>query len=276
MRIANVSLPNGMVVSCLQKHEVPIINLEVQGYLSNRLQLKPGDTVFDVGAHIGLFTLAAYERCERNLRVYAFEPVQAIFEVLRVNAERYDSGEQVKVFPIGFSSSSESVSLAYYPHAPSLSTVYPDELADLKMVKEATLKNIMYLDEAPLILRCLRWLPDFLSGLILHYALKRSLYRETVTSQMQTLSQFLRDYGIVRIDLLKVDVEKAELEILRGIEACDWPKIKQVVVDVHDLDHRLEVITGLLQHYGLTEIEVEQPPTLKNSKIYTVYAMRRW
>ncbi len=99
MRIANVSLPNGMVVSCLQKHEVPIINLEVQGYLSNGLQLKPGDTVFDVGAHIGLFTLAAYERCERNLRVYAFEPVQAIFEMLRVNVERYDSGEQVKVFP---------------------------------------------------------------------------------------------------------------------------------------------------------------------------------
>jgi hypothetical protein len=44
---------------------------------------------------------------------------------------------------------------------------------------------------------------------------------------------------------------------------------------VHDLDHRLEAMTALLQQYGLTEIEVGQPPTLKNSKIYTVYAMRR-
>jgi FkbM family methyltransferase len=275
MRIANVSLPNGIVVSCLQKHEVPIINLEVQGYFSKGLQLKPGDTVFDVGAHIGLFTLAAYERCERNLRVYAFEPMQATFEVLRLNLGRYDQKEQLKAFPYGLSSSSETVSCAYYPHSPSLSTAYPNEEADLKMVKEATLNNITYLDEAPLLLRCLRWVPSFLLSLILHYPLKITLSLKTVTCQMQTLSQFLRDHRIGRIDLLKIDAEKAELEIFRSIEAQDWPKIQQVVVEVHDLDHRLEVITALLQHYGLPKIEVERSPILKNSKIYTVYAMRR-
>ena len=275
MRIANVSLPNGMVVSCLQKHEVPIINLEVQGYLSNGLRLKPGDTVFDVGAHIGLFTLAAYERCERNLRVYAFEPVQATFEVLRLNLVRYDQKEQLKAFPFGLSSSSEAVSFAYYPRATSLSTAYPNEEADLKMVKQATLNNIIYLDEAPLVLRCLRWVPSFLLSLILHYPLKRTLYLKAVTCQMQTLSQFLRDHRIGRIDLLKVDAEKAELEIFRGIEAQDWPKIQQVVVDVHDLDQRLEAMTALLQQCGLREIVVGQPPTLKNSEIFTVHAMRR-
>ncbi|MGB6379366.1 MAG: FkbM family methyltransferase [Syntrophobacteria bacterium] len=275
MRIANVSLPNGMVVSSLQKHEVPIINMEVQGYLSNGLQLKPGDTVFDVGAHIGLFTLAAYERCERNLQAYAFEPVQATFEVLRLNLGRYDQEEQLKPIPFGLSSSSEAVSFAYYPRATCLSTAYPDEEADLKMVKEATLNNIIYLDEAPLVLRCLRWLPSFLLSLILHYPLKRTLYPKTVTCQMETLSQFIRDHQVVRIDLLKVDAEKGELEIFRGIDPKDWPKIQQVVVEVHDQDHRLEDITALLQHYGLTDIEVEESPTLKNWKIYTVYARRR-
>jgi FkbM family methyltransferase len=275
MKIANVSLPSGMVVSCLQKHEVPIINLEVQGYFSNGLQLKPGDTVFDVGAHIGLFTLAAYERCEQNLNVYAFEPVQATFEVLRLNLGRYDQKEQLKPFPFGLSSSSEAVSFAYYPHATSLSTAYPNEEADLKMVKKATLNNIIYLDEAPLVLRCLRWVPSFLHALILHYPLKRTLHLKSVTCQMQTLSQFLHDYGIGRIDLLKVDAEKAELEIFRGIEAQDWPKIQQVVVDVHDLDQRLEAMTALLQQYGLRKIVVGQPPTVKNSEIFTVHAMRR-
>ena len=275
MSIANVSLPNGMMVSCLQKHEVPIINREVQGYLSNGLQLKPGDTVFDVGAHIGLFTLAAYERCERNLRIYAFEPAQATFEVLRLNLGRYDQEEQLKAFPFGLSSSSEAVSFAYYPRATSLSTAYPDEEADLKMVKEATLNHIIYLDEAPLVLRYLRWVPRFLLSLILHYPIQRTLYPKTVTCQMRTLSQFLRDHRIDRIDLLKVDAEKAELEIFRGIETRDWPKIQQVVVEVHDLDNRLDVITALLQHYGMNKIEVERSPTLKNWKIYTVYAMRR-
>ena len=74
--------------------------------------------------------------------------------------------------------------------------------------------------------------------------------------------------------MLKIDAEKAELEIFRGIEAQDWPKIRQVVVDVHDLDQRLEVMTALLQQYGLREIMVGQPPTLKNSEIFTVHAMR--
>jgi len=66
IKIVNVPLPNGMVVSCHQKHEVPIVNLEIQGYLANGLRLKPGDTMFDVGAHVGLFTLAAYEHCKRG------------------------------------------------------------------------------------------------------------------------------------------------------------------------------------------------------------------
>jgi FkbM family methyltransferase len=273
MRIAKVPLPNGTVISCLQKHEVPIINREVMDYLSNGLQLAPGDTVFDVGAHIGLFTLAAYEHCKQNLNVYAFEPVQAIFEVLRVNMERHGSGEQMKIFPFGFSSSAKSVSLAYYPKAPVLSTVYPLEEVDLKMVEEATLNEIMHLDDAPLVLRCLRCMPAFLRRLILHYPLKRALTPETVTSQMQTLSQFLCDHRIERIDLLKVDVEKSELEILRGIKDHDWPIIKQVIVEVHDLERRLEVIMELLRQNGLTEIEVKLP-LFQTSNIYTIYAMR--
>jgi FkbM family methyltransferase len=235
----------------------------------------PGDTLFDVGAHVGLFTLAAYEHCGRNLNVYAFEPARATFELLRLNLERYDRDKQFQVFPFGLSNRSEAVSFAYYPRANSLSTAYPDEKADLEMVKKATLNNILYLDEAPLLLRCLRWMPGFLRSLILHYPLKRILHMRTVTCQMQTLSQFIQEHSINKIDLLKVDVEKSELDIFRGIEDHDWPKIKQVVVDVHDLDHRLEAMKVLLRRCGLGRIAVEQPPTLKNSNIYTVFAMRR-
>jgi hypothetical protein len=90
---------------------------------------------------------------------------------------------------------------------------------------------------------------------------------------MQTLSQFLCDHRIERIDLLKVDVEKSELEILRGIKDHDWPIIKQVIVEVHDLERRLEVIMELLRQNGLTEIEVKLP-LFQTSNIYTIYAMR--
>src|SRR5918994_6888897 len=138
MAPADVLLPNGTVVSCLQRHEVPIVYREVQSYFSNGLRLSPGDTVFDVGANIGLFSLEVYQRCHRD-----------------------------------------------YPRAPVLSTAYPDEDADIEMAKEATLKNIMHFADAPLALRCLRWLPAGLRAPIVHYAIKRTLCSERVICQMR-------------------------------------------------------------------------------------------
>lgn len=269
-----VSLPDGTVISCLQKHEVPLVQLEVQSYFTNGIQLKPGDTVFDVGANIGLFSLAAYHRCH-DLRVYAFEPVEAIYKVLCANLERRAPDVAAKTFPFGLASSCKTVPFAYYPRAPVLSTAYPDEAADLTVVKDAVLNSIVHLDEAPLAVRCLRWLPKALSAAILHYALRRTLRPEAVTCQLRTLSQVVRDHGIERIDILKIDVEKAELDVLLGVEDKDWPKIQQIVVDVHDDDNRLDTVTALLRKNGLAEIKVEQPPTLKNSNIYTVFAMRK-
>lgn len=275
MKPADVTLANGFVVSCLQKHEVSLVDVEVHSYFSKGLlRLSPGDTVFDVGANIGLFMLAAYERCERNLNVYAFEPVGAIFERLRVNVERCAAGGDLRAFDFGLSSSRGEVSFAYYPQAPVLSTGYPDEAADLEVMKGALLGNMIHLAEAPLAVRCLRWVPKFLRDPIVHAALARTLRPTTVTCLMDTLSRFVSDHGIERIDLLKIDAEKAELEIFRGIETMDWRIIRQVVVEVHDLDGRLETITALLREHGLGEIFVEQPPTLTNSNIFNVFATR--
>ena len=150
----------------------------------------------------------------------------------------------------------------------------PDEAADLVVMKEALLKNMVHLAEAPLAVRCLRWFPEFLRDPIVHYALARALRPTTVTCQVMTLSQFVNDHGIDRIDLLKIDAEKAELEIFRGIETIDWRKIRQVVVEVHDLSDRLDTMTTLLHEHGLNKIVVEQPPTLASSNIYNVFASR--
>ncbi len=271
----DVTLASGFVVSCLQKHEVSLVDMEVQDYFaSGRLRLSPGDTVFDVGANIGLFMLSAYQRCGQDLNVYAFEPVGAIFERLSVNVERCAAGTQLKAFPFGLSSSREAVSFAYYPRAPVLSTGYPDEAADLEVMKAALLDNMVYLAEAPLAVRCLRFLPRFLRGAVVHRALARTLRRTTLTCRMETLSTFVSDHGIDRIDLLKIDAEKAELEIFRGIEAADWRKIRQVMVEVHDFGDRLKTMIGLLRDNGLSDIFVDQAPTLTNSNIFTVFASR--
>lgn len=271
---ATVALPNGMTVSCLQKHEVPLVYSEVQGYLSNGLKLGPGDIVFDVGANIGLFSLAAYENCGRNLKIYAFEPVTAIFDLLRANIERNTADSHVHVLPFGLSHCAATAPLAYYPRAPVLSTAYPDEEADLLMIENIVLNNIVDLDDAPLLVRGIRWIPKALCVPLVRFALRTALRTEIVHCQMRTLSWFVAEQNIDRIDLLKIDVEKAELDVLSGIEDPDWDKIQQAVIELHDLDDRLNVITTLLQRKGLTELTVEQPPTLAGSNIFTVFAAR--
>lgn len=270
----NVLLPNGMVVACHQKHEVPLVRLEIESYFGNGVQLNAGDTLFDVGANIGLFSLAAYEHCDRDLRIFAFEPVAAIFELLQVNCERNTTKPDVSVFHCGLSHSSGASDVAYYPRAPVLSTAYPDREADLRLLKEAIVNSIMYLAEAPFALRCLRWVPGSMRAPLVDYVLRRALVSETATCEMRTLSEVVSEYRVGRIDLLKVDVEKAELDVLDGISEGDWPKIQQVVVEVHDLSQRVERTKGLLVAAGLRSITVDQPPTLRGSNIFTIFAKR--
>jgi hypothetical protein len=55
--IPETTLPNGMKIFCLRKEEVSILYEQIQEYFKNGIELYEGDTVFDVGANIGLFTL---------------------------------------------------------------------------------------------------------------------------------------------------------------------------------------------------------------------------
>lgn len=60
----------------------------------------------------------------------------------------------------------------------------------------------------------------------------------------------------------------------RGITNQDWPKIKQTVMEIHDLDGRLDTIKNMLPKHGLNRIFIEQEPTLQGSNVFSLYAMR--
>ncbi len=79
-----------------------------------------------------------------------------------------------------------------------------------------------------------------------------------------------------QVNLLKVDVERAELAVLRGISDNDWPKIKQIIIEVHDIDERLAEVKRLLtQCAGFHVTAVEQDINLRGSTLYNIYAVRR-
>ena len=270
--IPETTLPNGMKIFYLRKEEVSIVYEQIQEYFKNGIELYEGDTVFDVGANIGLFTLQVYQLCRKNVSIYAFEPIPVIFDVLHRNAKRFDP-EKIKVFPCGLSRECKTMTFAYHPRATALSTAYPDgSNEEQDQLKKAILRN---LKSAPPYLRRLRWLPPSLRSLILDHRLRSAFQIEQVTCQLRTVSDILRNHIVQRIDLLKVDVEKSELDVLLGIEGQDWPKIKQIVVEVHDLEHRVEKITALLKEHGFRKITVEQEPIFKDYNIFNLYALRQ-
>ena len=57
---------------------------------------------------------------------------------------------------------------------------------------------------------------------------------QTLSCALRASSKRCARNRIERIDLLKIDVERAELDVLDGIELPDWQNIAQIVIEVHD------------------------------------------
>ena len=89
----------------------------------------------------------------------------------------------------------------------------------------------------------------------------------------QLLSEAMRAHNVERIDLLKIDVEKSELDVLKGIDPSEWKKVDQLVIKVHDRDGSLEEVTMLLRERGF-EITVEQDEWSQRTGLYNIYARR--
>ncbi|MEM7351130.1 MAG: amino acid adenylation domain-containing protein, partial [Acidobacteriota bacterium] len=249
-------LPNGLPVVHKNRGETAFLYQELfedQAYKRHGIDLVPGACVFDVGANIGLFALYAAQQWP-GARVYAFEPLPPLFEVLDLNLDLY--GIPGGRFAYGLGSERGEVRFEYFPHASILSGRHVDGSDERQTVKRFLLGR----DEG-------------LSEREIEELLAERLEHETYTCQVKPLSEVIREEGIERIDLLKVDVEKSELEVLRGIAASDWPKIRQVVVEVHDQHGRMEAIRELLARHGF-EVVVEQDRSLAGTELFNLYARR--
>ena len=68
----------------------------------------------------------------------------------------------------------------------------------------------------------------------------------------------MREEGLERIDLLKIDVQRAELDVLEGIQEQDWEKIEQVVMEVHEGEGGgVRRVVEKLEGHGM-RVEVKQ------------------
>jgi amino acid adenylation domain-containing protein/FkbM family methyltransferase len=251
-------LPNGMTVVQLNKNETDFLYEELfqeRFYLKHGIVLEKGARVFDVGANIGLFSLFVARECE-DARIYAFEPLAPIYSVLQANVELY--GLQAKLFECGLAERAGSDTFTYYPHLSLISGRFAELEAERKVVKAFLLKRHQEMGG---------------DSSMLDELLTERLSNETMTCQFRTLSEVIAEQEVECIDLLKIDVEKSELEVLRGIEEADWAKIRQIVIEVHDLNGRLAEVKQLLEQRGY-QFAIEQDSSLQETALYNVYARR--
>jgi amino acid adenylation domain-containing protein/FkbM family methyltransferase len=255
-------LPNGMTAFYLNRAETDFMYREIfekYSYLKYGIILEEGACVFDVGANIGIFSLFVNSVC-KNAKIFAFEPIPPIFEVLTLNTSIYDNESNIKLFQCGLSDSAGQADFTYYPNAAVLSGRFADETQEMKNV-ETFMRNQPSLKQEQVDL-----LEDQLDEL-----LKNRLTTHHFNCQLKTLSQIIKENQVETIDLLKIDVEKSEIDILKGIKTEDWSKIRQIVIEVHNVDGRLELMKEILKNHGY-KVEVEQDSELHNTDLYNIYA----
>eukprot|EP00731_Ephydatia_muelleri_P012822 Em0007g132a len=83
-----------------------------------------------------------------------------------------------------------------------------------------------------------------------------SMVAVKIKCPLRTLSAVLDEEIPGTIDLLKIDVEKAEWDVLMGIRDDHWPLIRQVVMETHVVGDSVEMVVQLLQKKGFSKVVV--------------------
>lgn len=255
-------LPNKMEIAYQSRVELAHFYediFEKQVYLRHGITLNKGDCVFDVGANIGLFTLFI-ARNYRDIDIYAFEPAPPLFEILSANAAWH--APTARLFNCGLSSETRDATFTFYPNSSGMSSFYGDKQEE-KEVLRAIMQNQLH---------------KGMEGMerVMEYAdeiLAARFKSQTFTCRLETLSNIICKHQVERIDLLKVDVQKCEEEVILGIDEGDWKKIRQIVIEVHDVDGRLERMIAQLRNQEY-QVTVEQDQMYEGSLLYNLYAVR--
>jgi len=222
-----------------------------QAYLRHGIEVGPGDLVLDVGANVGVAAVFFAALCGASV-VHSFEPVGPICDLLRANVAGL---EACVVHQQGLSDVARVDAISYYPGACAMSGLYADPARDRELVRTVLLNNGLSASEAD-------------ARLVGRYD------PQTLACELTTVSAVLASEAIERAALLKIDVERAELDVLRGIDESDWPKIDQVVIEVHDEAGRADEIAHTLTAHDFVVV-ADQEPAMRGTDVRMLYARRR-
>ena len=167
------------------------------------VRVKKGETVVDVGAHVGAFTIKARREVGENGLVIAIEPEPRNLELLKRNVQKYDN------------------------------VIVID-----KAVGNRKGKTKLYLSETS----------------CEHSIINRGA--RSIQVEIDTLSDILSGLGISRVDFVKIDVEGAELEVLKS--AGNYlKKIKKISIAAEHYWGEQDNLESFLKSNGFSTKKIE-------------------
>ena len=215
--INQYQLPNGNWIYHLNAYETDFVYKEIfvnEIYLKHGIKIANNAIVFDIGANIGLFSLYIKEKYP-NSKIYAFEPTPEVFKILTANVVGYQNS--IKIYQQAVSNKRGLIDFHYYPEFSVISGFYANKKRDTEIIMSGMkVEN----DEKYSHMQTL--ITQRLSQL------------NTCQCQATTISELIKNAEITHIDLIKIDVEGAELQVLQGINEEHWHKINQIVMEVHN------------------------------------------
>jgi FkbM family methyltransferase len=242
----------------------------IEDYFEAGFDVQPGMTVFDIGANIGLFSLEVLRRSGGQIELFCFEPAPDTFDLLERNIRESFPSATVRLYRSAVSSQAGEATFYHRPRVSSMSSLSPDPLIDADsllrdMLRQAPAKFPAWLHRLPA-----------RGGERMLGALGRWSQAKVVetTCRVTTISDVIDEHDLSRADFLKVDVEGAELDVLRGIRRDHWPRVSRLAVEVHDIDGRVAEMRQLLESAGFERIRTEQHWPFEGTNVYILHAAR--
>ncbi len=230
-------------------------------YVKHGITLPANACVFDVGANIGLFTLFTVSNWPQA-SVFSFEPAPEVFEVCKLNVK---GNQNVTLYNKGLSDRERMLELNYLPYSTGMSSFY-----EIDQEEENLLSTLIENQRETLMAN--NDFDDVMDNLDL--LTEQRMESKSIVAHLTTLSSIIDEHAIEHIDLVKIDVQKSEFDVLLGIQSEHWPRIRQLVVEVHDHDNRVTKMKLFLEDRGYTVVS-EQDSLYKSSEIFMLYAIKK-
>lgn len=234
------TLPNGVVVAEMNRMETDYLYEEIwvrRTYTAPEFVFPASPIIVDAGANIGMFARFALAEWPAA-QVHAVEPMPGPHAALVRNAELTPGDLRPYQYALGAAPGSQRI--RYYPAYTILSGISANPERDYVLARDYLLEKARDMPRRRAL--ALRRSAGSL--------LRERFVSEEVTVEVRTLTELVEGAGLDRVDLLKVDVEGAELAVLGGVADRLWPAVRQVVVEVDDAACRLSDVVGLLRGHG--------------------------